>query len=223
MAELENGRRVCDLCRREGFRFDFESGRIDGGLPLAGYVDDESVNDICDWCAAKFLDDCLDAWVRKQQSDNEVIGGYRRGELAYDDEYMDGCPSKCERCGDRHGWTGGCRDYIVLPGGKEITLCHDCHEDWYKAADVKECGERYMSPAAVSAFHWRGVESQDTRRRRAEKAQREVRKQQGDKCADCGIPDGPGIYFRPWPREQPDGFVMVCRPCALSRNAAAAE
>lgn len=88
-------------------------------------------------------------------------------------------------------------------------------------ADVEGVGQWFMSPAAA-AFQWSGVESQDARRWAARKTQREVRKQQGDRCADCGIPDGPGTYFVPGPPEQPDGFVMVCRPCGVSKEAAQA-
>ena len=211
------GRRVCDLCRKEGYRFEFDGGDM-GGYGLAGYADDAVVNDICHSCVAKFLDDCFADWVRKQKSDNQIIGGYRRAELAYNDEYdYDGRPD-CDRCGDNRGMVGGHQNYIVLPCGKQITLCHSCHWDWEQAADVEGDGEWFMSPEEVATFQWSGVESQDARRDRAQKAQREVRKQQGDKCADCGIAYSPRNSFVPWPPEQPTGFVMVCRPCGLEKE-----
>ena len=70
MVKLETGRVVCDLCGREDFQFEFGSRRYDDGGPdLAGFVEDESVNDICDRCTSRFYDDCLDDWVRKQRGD----------------------------------------------------------------------------------------------------------------------------------------------------------
>lgn len=221
MAELENGRRVCDLCRKEGFRFDFESGRMDG-VGLAGYADDESVNDLCDSCTAKFLDDCFAKWVRKQQSDNEVIGGYRRGELTYHSEEMYGGPRYCGRCGDEGYGGAGHLGFVGFPGGDRMALCYDCGDDWRRAADVEEeeYGEDFMSPAAVAAFQWK-VESQRTVSDRKHKERREVWKQQGGACADCGIAADKHWDLSAWPWRQPDGFVMVCRDCRKRKQSAA--
>ena len=217
MAELESGRRVCDVCRNERRREEFDDEfRL---YPVGG------VKDICCDCVRRFVVDCFEGWQRKQAWDNQVIGGYRQAELAYCDEYEYEGPPDCDRCRDNRGYTGGQQFYIVLPQPNydRITLCYDCHDDWEAAADVYEDGRGWlMSPAAAAAFQWSGVESQDARRWRAMKAQREVRKRQGDRCADCGIPDGPGIYFKPWPPEQPDGFVMVCRSCEDIKGAAQA-
>ena len=181
--------------------------------------------DLCMDCRRRFLDDCLYRWVRKQQSANEVIGGYRRAELAYSDEYDYGGPSECDRCGDADTVFGGHRNYVVLPGGDENALCYECYQDWQKAADVFEQGRGWrMSPAAVAEFQWSGVESQEARRWRRMKAEHAASKQQGDKCADCGNPHGSGgieTYLVPWPWEMPDGFVMVCHPCAESKEEAA--
>ena len=213
MAEQESRQRVCPVCRRKLWRSEFAEGLADWAAV------------VCLDCFRHFVSDCLDAWMSKQSWDNQVIGGYRRAELAYHDEYDHGGPSRCERCGDNHGWTGGCRDYIVLPDDKAVTLCHGCSEDWLEAADVEaseEWGDVFMSPAAVAAFQWSGVESQSDRLQRRISAEYAVSKRQGDKCADCGKTYRPGDGFVPWPWDMPDGFVMVCRPCGKRKEMAQA-
>lgn len=210
MAEQESRQRVCPVCRRELWRSEFAEGLADWAAV------------VCLDCFRHFVSDCLDAWISKQSWDNQVIGGYRRAELAYCDEYDYDGPPDCDRCGDSRGWTGGQTDYIVLPGGKWITLCYECHRDWELAADVKGSGERFMSPEAVAEFQWRGIESQDEQRYRRQKAQKQQEERQGGVCADCGKPYSSSDYFVPWPREQPDGFVMVCHPCGVRKETAQA-
>ena len=176
----------------------------------------------CFRCFPRFVEDCFDQWQSRQEWDNQVIGGYRRAELAYHNEHWFGGPNDCDRCGDKEGCSGYL-DYIVRPGGEEVTLCHECSDEWHGAADIEEeeRGEVFMSPAAVAAFQWSGVESRSAVMWRQLKAERVVREQQGNMCADCGKPYSPRDYLVPWPPKQPDGFVMVCRPCGMKRTAAA--
>ncbi len=171
----------------------------------------------CGGCFSRFVGEYFDGWQSRAQYAAEVIGGYRRVELAYHDEYDYGGPSQCERCGDQYGWTGGCMDYIVLPGGKEITLCHGCYRDWKWAADVYEDGRGWpMSPAVVARFQWRGVEGQQARYSRQQKERKAVEERQGGVCADCGHTPADHLdYLVAWPPEQPEEFVMVCQPCKL--------
>lgn len=200
MVELE---RVCPVCH----------GRA-GSLEISLSFDTGACGD----CFSRFVGECFDGWQSRAQYAAEVIGGYRRAELAYHDEYDYGGPSDCERCGDQHGWTGGCRDYIALPGGKEVTLCHDCYRDWERAADVDERDgwQWLMSPAAVARFQWRGVEGQQARYSRQRKERNAVEERQGGVCADCGHTPADHLdYLVAWPPEQPEEFVMVCQPCKL--------
>ena len=216
MAELENERWVCEVCHKERFRFEFDRD-------VAGYAGEEKADDICCSCIARFLDDCLEGWLRKERESNEIIGGYRRADLAYHDEDMWGGPSVCERCGDRD-MDCGHRGYIVFPDGKHLTLCYSCCDDWEAAADVEEdeFGQGFMSPAAVAAFQWRGVEGFQARQSRQGAERRAVKERQGGVCADCGHkPTDHRDYLVAWPPDQPDGFRMVCKPCRKGKTAAA--
>ena len=172
MVELENGRRVCEVCRKERFRFEFDE-------EFRTYTGGE---DICVNCICLFVADCLDAWRRKQEQDNEVIGGYRRAELAYHSEEMYGGPRYCDRCGDEGFGGEGHLGFVGFPGGARMTLCYTCSDNWYAAADVGEDGHSdFMTPAAVAAFQWK-VESQRAVADRKHKERREVWKQQGGLC-----------------------------------------
>ena len=164
MAELEYT--VCPVCYKE---------RV-----ARGETDLTFGTGLCLACFSRFVGDCIEAWQRRQAWDNEVIGGYRRAELAYHDEHWYGGPSKCERCGDRES-CGGYRDYIVLPGGKEVTLCHACYDAWNAAADVDVDDGYYwlMSPAAAAGFQWHGVEGRDARYKRERLERKSVEERQG--------------------------------------------
>lgn len=99
MAELENGRRVCDVCRNERCREEFDD---EFQLYPVG-----EVKDICVDCVRRFVVDCFEEWVRRQAWGNKIIGGYRQAELAYHDEYFYDGPPDCDRCGDNRGMIGG--------------------------------------------------------------------------------------------------------------------
>ena len=206
MAELESG---CPVCHKERVALGETDLTFGTGLCLA--------------CFSRFVGDCLEGWQRKQAEANEVIGGYRRAELAYYDEEMWGGPGECERCGDRD-MDSGHRGYIAFPDGKCLTLCYSCSDDWEAAADVEEDehGQRFMSPATVAAFQWHGVEGLQARMSRQGNERRAARERQGGVCADCGHKPTEHLdYLVAWPPEQPDGFRMICQPCRERKETAA--
>ena len=186
---------VCAVCQAE----DWDSEDMSFGLCLD--------------CRRRFVDDCLNDWIERQAWLNEVIGDYRRAELAYHDEYDYCGPSKCDRCGD--GDMVGYRDYIVFPDSGEFTVCYSCYLDWKAAADVDGDGAMFMSPAAVARFQWQGVEGRYAKLMRQQRERKAVMECQGGVCADCGFkPVRELDYLLAEPKEQTDGFRMICQPCA---------
>lgn len=197
---VEHGYTICTVCQRQVSRYDTDLA-FDTGA--------------CFLCFGRFAAESFEAWASRVRRENEVISGYLRCELAYQDEDDSGqLRDECGRCGDDYGWD--IVAFIALPDDKQIVLCHYCIRDWETAADIETDTEVFMSPEAVSGFQWSGIESQFNRELQRWREREAVKDKQGGLCLDCQETIS-GLESA-YPYEQTPGFIVLCWDCARRRD-----